>query len=58
VAGRDKWKRVEALSRLQDFLRAYRDAWEALRAGARDVLFPAGTYWLRVAYGVSCAAPA
>jgi REP element-mobilizing transposase RayT len=57
VAGRDKWKRVEALSRLQNFLRAYREAWEALRAGARDVLFPAGTYWLRVAHGVRCAAP-
>jgi hypothetical protein len=57
VAGRDKWKRVEALSRLVDFLRSYREAWVALRAGARDVLFPAGTYWLRVAYGVRCAAP-
>jgi len=57
VAGRDKWKRVEALSRLVDFLRSYREAWAALRAGARDVLFPAGTYWLRVAHGVRCAAP-
>jgi REP-associated tyrosine transposase len=57
VAGRDKWKRIEALSRLLAFLRSYREAWVALRAGARNVLFPAGTYWLRVAHGVRCEAP-
>lgn len=58
VAARDKWKRIEALTRLREFLRAYRDAWSALRAGARDVLFPAGTYALRISQGVRCAAPA
>jgi REP element-mobilizing transposase RayT len=58
VASRDKWKRVEALSRLVEFRDAYRKAWQALRDGMRDVLFPAGTYWLRVAHGVRCAAPA
>jgi len=52
VAARDRWKRIEALSRLKDFLRAYRDARESMRRGVRDVLFPAGTYWLRVAHGV------
>ena len=56
IAARDKWKRIEALSRLVDFLRAYRVAWAALRSGARDVLFPAGTYLLRVVHGVHCAA--
>ncbi len=56
VAARDKWKRIEALSRLREFLAAYRDAWKALRAGVRDALFPAGTYLLRVAHGVRCAA--
>lgn len=56
VAARDKWKRMEALSRLTGFLRAYRDAWLARRAGVRDVLFPAGTYLLRVEHGVPCAA--
>jgi len=55
VAGRDKWKRIEALGRLVAFLRGYRAAWAAMRRGARDVLFPAGTYWLRVAHGVPCA---
>jgi len=58
VAARDKWKRIEALSRLVGFLDAYRAAWCALRAGARDVVFPAGTYGLRVTLGVRCAAPA
>jgi hypothetical protein len=56
VAARDKWKRIEALCRLREFLRAYRQAWAALKAGLRDTVFPAGTYWLRVAHGVRCAA--
>jgi putative transposase len=58
VAARDKWKRIEALLRLLEFVAAYREAWTAFRAGARDALFPAGTYLLRVAQGVSCAAAA
>ncbi len=55
VAGRDKWKRIEALGRLVDFLRAYRVAWKARRAGAEDALFPHGTYLLRVLHDVPCA---
>lgn len=55
VAARDKWKRIEALSRLAEFVSAYRQAWSAMRAGVRDVLFPAGTYQLRIAHGVRCA---
>lgn len=55
IAGRDKWKRIEALARLVDFLRAYRAAWHQMRLGVRDVVFPHGTYWLRVAHGVACA---
>ncbi len=58
VAARDKWKRIEALSRLVEFLRAYRAAWTAMRAGVLDTLFPAGTYLLRVTHGVRCAEPA
>jgi REP element-mobilizing transposase RayT len=54
VAARDRWKRVEALGRLVEFLRAYREAWAAWQQGARDVVFPAGTYLLRVVHGVSC----
>ncbi len=55
VAARDKWRRVEVLSRLVDFLDQYRLAWHARRAGRTDVLFPPGTYLLRVAHGVPCA---
>jgi hypothetical protein len=47
VAARSKWSRIEALLRN----RAFRDAYTAARAsfasGIRDVIFPAGTYWLR-----------
>jgi len=54
VAARDKWKRVEALGRLVEFLSSYRAAWKARRKGDTGVIFPAGTYLLRVAHGVPC----
>jgi hypothetical protein len=56
VAARDPWKRLEALSRMLSFMREYREAWRSWRAGVRDVLFPAGTYLLRVQHGARCAA--
>ncbi len=55
VASRDRWKRVEALGRLKGFLAEYREAWRAFKAGARDTVFPEGTYGLRETYGVACA---
>ena len=55
VAARDKWKRIETLGRLVEFLRSYRDAWSARRAGKTDTTFPDGTYLLRVVHGVPCA---
>jgi REP-associated tyrosine transposase len=55
IASLDKWKRVEALGRLAEFLAAYRKAWEARRAGDEAVEFPYGTYQLRVEHGVPCA---
>lgn len=55
VAGRDRWKRMEALGRLRGFLEAYRDAWSQFRRGVRDALFPWGTYGPRVLHGVRCA---
>ncbi len=58
IAARDKWKRIEALSRLAGFLQAYRSAWVAMKAGLLDVVFPAGTYHLRIEHRVRCAAPA
>jgi hypothetical protein len=61
IAARSKWSRIEALLRS----RAFRDAYLAARArfieGVRDVVFPAGTYWLRRfarAVCVVCPAPA
>ena len=57
IAGRDKWKRIEAIGRLKDFLKAYRAAWLEFTRGVRDTLFPPGTYWMRVAYGVRCGRP-
>lgn len=54
VASRDKWKRLEAIRRLESFLAAYRRAWSAFSNGARAAVFPDGTYWMRVAYGVAC----
>jgi putative transposase len=56
VAARDKWKRIEVLGRLATFLQAYRDALAAYFAGDEGVLFPAGTYAMRVVHGVPCAA--
>jgi putative transposase len=56
VGTRDKWKRIEALGRLVEFLRAYRDAWKARREGDEAVVFPHGTYLLRVLHAVPCAA--
>jgi putative transposase len=47
VAARSKWSRLEALLRNRAFRDAYAAAREAFAAGIRDVLFPAGTYWLR-----------
>jgi putative transposase len=55
VACRDRWKRIETLTRLADFLREYRRAWNAWRTGAPRLLFPAGTYLARITHGVECA---
>jgi len=55
VATRNKWKRIEALLRLAEFRRAYREALTAWKAGVREVLFPAGTWQMRVQHAVICA---
>lgn len=56
VAAKDRWKRAEALARLAGFIAEYREAWRRWKSGIRDVLFPAGTYALRVTHGVLCRA--
>jgi putative transposase len=61
VAARSKWSRIEALLRNRAFRDAYAAARASFAAGIRDVIFPAGTYWLRrftQAVCASCPAPA
>jgi REP element-mobilizing transposase RayT len=58
VATRNQWKRIEALLRLVEFRSAYREALDAWRAGVRDVVFPLGTWLMRVQHRVACLAPA
>ena len=55
MAGGSKWARIEALERLRTFIAGYREAWLQWRAGDRGVVFPCGTYGLRVYAGVCCA---
>ena len=54
VAARSKWSRIEAMLRNRVFRDAYARARELLLAGQRDVLFPAGTYWLRRFVQATC----
>jgi REP element-mobilizing transposase RayT len=55
IAARDKWKRMEALGRLMSFLESHREALLRFCRGERDVVFPRGTYLMRVRFGVACA---
>jgi hypothetical protein len=57
VAAADKWHRIEVTQRLKVFRDAYRAAWERYRNGDLSVLFPFGTYWMRVRLGVQCCGP-
>jgi putative transposase len=56
IATRNRARRVEELARISEFLVRYRSARERFMRGVRDVVFPAGTYWLRVSCGVACEA--
>lgn len=55
VAGRNTPARVEALREYAQFLEAHRTARLAYEAGNRDVVFPRGTYLMRVRFGVNVA---
>jgi REP element-mobilizing transposase RayT len=54
VAARDPEVRRAALRRLADFGRDYRDALLAWRRGVRHVLFPEGTWLMRVRHAAAC----
>ena len=57
IAARDRWQRVQALQQWKAFLDSYREAWVAFCSGDRMACFPAGTYWMRVRFGVRCSGP-
>ena len=54
VVARGTALRIELIRRLKAFVGAHRDTLLAWRQGHRDVVFPAGTYLMRVAHGVTC----
>lgn len=56
IGAKNKWARTEAVRRLAEWVEAYKKAYEAFRAGHREVEFPAGTYAMRRFAGVCCAA--
>jgi REP element-mobilizing transposase RayT len=55
VAAADKETRKALLERLLAFTRAHREAWLQWAEGNRKVVFPAGTYLMRVLHGAACA---
>ena len=57
VACKSKWHRIEALRRLKSFVNEYKEALKEWRRGNREVVFPAGTYALRIHASVRCFNP-
>lgn len=55
VAAVNKWRRIEALQRLKEFIAAYREAWLRWKQGFTDVVFPRGTYAMAKYAAVRCA---
>jgi len=56
VVCKDSTRRVAALRALKAFYQAYREAFLAYRNGDKNVLFPRGTFWMRVHASVRCEA--
>ena len=54
VACRDKERRKQVLAELRAFWKAYKLALAGWFAGKRTVVFPAGTYWMRLKHRVRC----
>ena len=57
VSTRNYWARVECLQRDADWLCRYREALARYVAGVRDVMFPFGTYLMKVRFWVCCSGP-
>jgi putative transposase len=54
VSGKSKWARIEALQRRKEFREAHALARARFLAGIRDVLWPWGTWLMRVRFGLPC----
>ena len=57
VATRCKWRRIEAIQRDQQFIAEHAEARRRWLAGNRDVIWPHGTYQMRVRHNVICHPP-
>ncbi len=57
VASKNQWRRVELLQANRRFQQRYRAAYTLRREGDHDVLFPQGTYRLRLQGLVRCESP-
>jgi putative transposase len=57
IACKDKTLRAKVLLQIRIFQDSYREAWKLWKARAKDVVFPYGTYLMRVHHGVRCASP-
>lgn len=55
IAAKNKWARIEAIQRSQEWLVAYYEALARFVSGERDVEFPRGTWWMRVRLGCQVA---
>jgi putative transposase len=51
----DNWRRIEAIQRLVGFMKEYAECWRRWKSGTRDIVFPFGTYAMRVLHRVACA---
>ena len=54
IAAQDVDVRVEAIRARQDFLEEYRRAYLSWTAGDHGVVFPAGTWLMRVRHAARC----
>jgi REP-associated tyrosine transposase len=54
IAAKNKWRRMEMIVELKVFQVKYKKAMMKLKLGEKDVVFPAGTYFMRRYFGVKC----
>ena len=55
IASRNKWLRIETLTRCADFVRDHGQALACWLEGKRTIIFPAGTYLMRIRHNARCA---